>query len=549
MITYEKMISGYEDSIETFYKHAGDMSDISTYAHHRGDCEYILRHWHNSKQNLFKMLGENLIISKPIEFSKNVEIIETEMYQMINNHRDFVCKFQAALERALNIENPWNLYGWQYANMTPNEKFYFTVRQSLNEVSLIENRISSTVKATVLGNTISLSEGQKIIRALGKLATILGLQSEFESFRIAHSNVLNQRKLTGTLHLSIHPLDFATASDNAADWSSCMSWYNSGCYRLGTVEMMNSPIVLCAYLASDKTRMDDLDWNSKKWRTWIIVDRNALLVNKHYPYHNDELGRACFDWVRELAAENLGWTYEEPVDDFEQGNGGMYFTTNFMYNDIEHNSDFLMSYGVDAMDGGIEINYSGVANCMWCGAIIDFDSYSHDDCAGTLTCEDCAAYSRCSDCGDILREGEGIWGPDDNLYCEDCYSTLFTHCDACNEIVDRCRCNTVRVYWEPSVAYEKIDKLPDGPEKEFWASRHSLWRHNEYYSVCSDCFCDRDFDVEVDFKYCSDDNTYRPATKKAFIEYDYYAQQMILSNLNPAESEVIDAIYAASLEF
>ena len=37
-------------------------------------------------------------------------------------------------------------------------------------------------------------------------------------------------------------------SDNNSGWESCMSWRNNGCYRRGTVEMMNSPYVIVAYL-------------------------------------------------------------------------------------------------------------------------------------------------------------------------------------------------------------------------------------------------------------------------------------------------------------
>ena len=48
---------------------------------------------------------------------------------------------------------------------------------------------------------------------------------------------------------------------------------DEGSYRLGTVEMMNSPMVICAYL-SGKNQMDIngvYEWNSKKWRAWAIV--------------------------------------------------------------------------------------------------------------------------------------------------------------------------------------------------------------------------------------------------------------------------------------
>ena len=91
---------------------------------------------------------------------------------------------------------------------------------------------------------------------------------EFEDFRIKHSRILSEKEFIGRLSLSIHPLDFMTMSDNDSDWSSCMSWRTCGSYRRGTVEMMNSPCVVVAYLSASKPMVLDrgshFKWNIKK---------------------------------------------------------------------------------------------------------------------------------------------------------------------------------------------------------------------------------------------------------------------------------------------
>ena len=76
------------------------------------------------------------------------------------------------------------------------------------------------------------------MRVLSKIATAYNLPG-FEDFRIAQSLVTNQANLKGYITLSIHPLDYMTMSDNNCGWDSCMSWQEEGCYRQGTVEMMN----------------------------------------------------------------------------------------------------------------------------------------------------------------------------------------------------------------------------------------------------------------------------------------------------------------------
>ena len=41
-------------------------------------------------------------------------------------------------------------------------------------------------------------------------------------------------------------------SDNDYGWDSCMGWMNEGEYRLGTVEMMNSPCIVVAYIDGEE---------------------------------------------------------------------------------------------------------------------------------------------------------------------------------------------------------------------------------------------------------------------------------------------------------
>lgn len=120
------------------------------------------------------------------------------------------------------------------------------------------------------------------MKALKQLNGILHFMDddEFEEFRICQSMCTNTTALEGKLCLSIHPLDYMTMSDNACDWSSCMSWQEDGCYRMGTVEMMNSPCVIVAYLESSHPMYfsREATWNSKNGAPSILLLQILLLM-------------------------------------------------------------------------------------------------------------------------------------------------------------------------------------------------------------------------------------------------------------------------------
>ena len=74
-----------------------------------------------------------------------------------------------------------------------------------------------------------------------------------------------------------------TMSDNANNWSSCMRWtdrsggVDHGDYCAGTLECMNSPYIIIAYLHNPKHSFElslydcnDWQWNSKQWRELFI---------------------------------------------------------------------------------------------------------------------------------------------------------------------------------------------------------------------------------------------------------------------------------------
>ena len=271
------------------------------------DCDYILREWANKKQRLYKLLGNQLIYSQEVCIKAPIDLLKKEM-ERLTDYDSFT--------------------RWYYDFVWEIAKGDYDLRESLRRIVsdsfLAKNCVDQdTVKVTLVnGKTISAPQGSKPMKFLAKIAEAYNKMEEFEQFRLEHSRVLNTKELKGTLCLSIHPLDFMTMSDNASGWSSCMSWEESGCYRRGTVEMMNSTNVLVAYLASkDNMSIPGGTWNNKKWRELFIVD-DILTGVKGYPYQSDELVDMVLQIITDLAAKNINTEYEDetvkyiPFDEF-----------------------------------------------------------------------------------------------------------------------------------------------------------------------------------------------------------------------------------------
>lgn len=401
----------------------------------QGDEDNLLRFWKEAKSEyLYDLFGKEYIIHRPFVYTRNLEETRKDMEGIITHFAPFIDHITDKLCEALNIEG---YYSYNCRQASEPQRFVHFLHVILNnDLILYEGKIPNNYNATVVinGTRYQMCSGQKIMKFVGKVAAAVDLTEEFEQFRIAHSQILNQKQLHGELYLSIHPLDYATASDNESGWSSCMSWKEEGCYRLGTVEMMNSPMVICAYLASDHVHMniDGAPWPSKKWRAWIIVNEYGIFCNRNYPYDNNEISQAAIKWVSELAEKNLGWKYLPEIKtmyDWREDEYSFDYETNFMYNDVS--DEMYMMMGRESTKTYRMINFSGIANCMNCGQEIPF--YSHEDDSSTLCCPDCSHSFECSCCNCTLTDSSNFYyGPNDEILCEECYNENVSHCDICD---------------------------------------------------------------------------------------------------------------------
>lgn len=390
--------------------------------------EKLFAPWKEAKSEyLYKMFGEKLIISEEISYEKDKYELHSDfncVYNTINGVSNFLCSYRDDVHKHFRWSNFSHIL----------ERLSYTD-------SLVDNKYTEeTIEVPNPKNPnspIKLQNGSKITKFLRKYAEAYDI-ANYDIFINEYSKVMNSKKMTGNLCLSIHPLDYLTMSDNNCNWASCMSWKDSGCYRQGTVEMMNSPCVVVAYLESNKNKLrinDDFEWNSKKWRCLYIVTEEIITEILAYPYKQDVLTTAVLNRLKTLAETNLGWKYEDKLCERQWANFitatnkkvNFTFDTEYMYNDCENNGDKGWAFvAADIEDGeGVRINYSGVDECMVCGAI---NSIEHES---LVVCETHNGSIRCYECDSYLDEEDAYWVGDE-AFCEECYNEL-PECDICEE--------------------------------------------------------------------------------------------------------------------
>lgn len=448
-----------------------DYNSVNTYK--QASLDYILRAWDDDKHNLFKLLGNQLVVEKPVEFEKDADRVSAEIDVCLGtgDMHDFY------LLLSDKYESSHSFFSREHGSF----------RTLFRSDCLRDNRYNRTAFCITASSTtpegkklkINVLPGTKVMKVLSKMAKFYGITEEFEKFRIAHSQILNTKKTKGILCLSIHPLDYMTMSDNSYDWDSCMSWENDGCYRQGTVEMMNSPYVLVAYLKGEKPfKIGPREWGgNKKWRELQVVHPGFICNIKGYPYRSDALSDLVLEWLKELAITNLGWKFDYGFQQFNYGDRFEYadeksysFNLDFfrMYNDFDTaNTRHMIAVRSDYYDDDdYHTHYydlSGANICMCCGDHWDPAEGRED----MVFCWDCDPGPVCAECG------ENIYNPDDCYYVEGDYL-----CSECyHESAAWCAIDEERYYNSNLI---QIHLAAIDNEVEFYDDLNSITVHKRY---------------------------------------------------------------------
>ena len=291
---------------------------------------------------------------------------------------------------------------------------------------------------------MTIEPGQKIIKTIQKVLNFYGYDMSnglFEEFRNKVSNITTSSNIKSNLVFSIHPIDYMTMSDNDCGWSSCMSWKNNGMYSDGTIEMMNSNMIIVAYLESDNPFIvNNHIIPNKSWRTLLYVHKNILVAGKSYPYHNSELDKKVLEELYKLVNKNLKWDYKYKEQEYkdlysylpneeDQINNLcvskkqiVIVTGHAMYNDLLEDKDSVYFCYRNIPKKGMVLNASGKNTCLICGL-------QHYGTTSEKICNSCKENYSCCNCGNVdsSKKHFEIFVVNDNNYrvyreriCEHC---------------------------------------------------------------------------------------------------------------------------------
>ena len=416
--------------------------------------EVFINSWREGKERgiLPRVFGDTPILEKEISFSKSTDQIfdEFEAYIDANWNSDepamrfYHCFKDHIYNIRTIINNKYKKDEFEWGNCEE----YENLARLTNTWDIVENKFNGkTFSLTEEGKKVRIQRGEKMMRAIPKICDFFGWEDakkDFEEFRIFVSKLTNQKTLKGTLCLSIHPFDYMTMSDNGYDWSSCMSWLEDGCYKRGTLEMMNSPMVFIAYLKGEHPfcPCDGVEWTNKKWRQLFVANEELLASIKGYPYNNEALENEVMTWFKELAFERAGIVYQSHNYDYKKNTTSsiihlmdrpedtcvyISFSTYTMYNDFGCNGmvghrvafaqDFLDTEVKTGEQYNLYLNYSGTSECLGCGRPSDSVYYSNE---GQLICDCCEGRDhQCDCCGCYYSEDDLIYF-DGQFLCESC---------------------------------------------------------------------------------------------------------------------------------
>ena len=487
--------------------------------------QHFLRYWEYEKNRnplIASMFKNQLILSKRVHVSES----EEEIRERVNNilRGDDFYAFYHKLLTALKYYNEdlWSehqIHWPEHINYDlPNSVFHelnhnpdtklssvemFSIRDMIyNFCNTSDYYISNIYDGPTFTVAISkeknytLQVGAKTTKALLKLSKAIisycrdttnndscckEWEELIERMRISLSTIRNQASFNTQLCLSIHPLDYLTASENYNGWRSCMNIWD-GEYRRGVIEMMNSPYVIVAYTPSEheEVRLSTNFWNSKKWREFFIVHpTEGIFGIKGYPYWNSSLEDATLSWIKELLP-NQEYTDIIEYHIHEAKDAIITMPVNMccgpaMYNDFYGNNTYrcIVSTSGSLFKGEkTYIDYSGVTECLVCGEVGEFDNEA------SLTCYECCEYHTCCKCGETIMNTHDLVIFNGEDYCCSCYENL-PNCECCGEVYD---------IDSTGSAYDEIAIGISDEPNEYIPSRRIVDR-DERRAIRSFCIC------------------------------------------------------------
>lgn len=392
----------------------------------------VIDEWETRKKSkLLNLLNQELIVEKEICFSKTDDEIAEEIYAVNLPERIKNAFRKEFFNEEDNNFNPLVVSHTAKLMLHTITGGYVLAKGKIDRDYILEKPLPG-VKQT------KFQKGTKISRILRLL---IDDKEELEKILVEYSRFFNQAKLKGTLCISIHPIDYLTASLNKCNWRSCFN-LETGEWKSSLGGLMASPYTMIAYLkAKDDMDHNGFVWNNKRWRTYITIndglDINYFHIGKHYPYCNEELENELVNMMNDLLD-----------GEFKLHNASYNFYT-------QADEDGFYDDGVENVyvrEGLVELENCNIpvaeeVMCLCCG-----DIYTNND-SNTIYCDECypSYYTCCYECGEYITHndidnGYYYYAEDtDRYFCSYCGENKVNYCEHCGYDLENTSVHEVQI--------------------------------------------------------------------------------------------------------
>ena len=402
------------------------------------DTDELFARWYEAKRDYIEAFGGNLIWECPNKVT--FELSQADKKVRLD---DFINKISTTFgnDALANF-------------LEDNREGFFT-----NEV------VESGFIHVGTGDVVEIPTGMKLIKAFKYFEndpiTLKDLQTHA-------SMIIQEDKVTGTLCISVHPLDFLSSSENTYNWRSCHAL--DGEYRAGNFSyMMDKSTIMCYLKGADNAKLpnfpDTVRWNSKKWRMLLFFSDHwdVMFAGRQYPFfsktaldiiaihlknklttgywsewHNDELKSFTYSENNHMDGGSLMWNYiclnnelYKTVDIIQDGKYSLHF------NDLLRSSCYTPYYSFKyyrPIGETPKVHVGAAAPCLMCGR-------SHMVSTDSLLCEECEldfgdsqddryGYCDCCDRRMVIDDAHFIESAG-QLVCEWCYDSMVTSRENC----------------------------------------------------------------------------------------------------------------------
>ena len=412
-----------KQQVKSVIEYSQDLEDLNV--------DTLIDNWYAAKHKYIEKFGQELIKTVP----EKVQFVMTPEEQMgrIDNFISFIA------------DHTYNLSLGEFVN---------SMRDCFFEN--LTNKDYEAPKGKVI------KKGTKLIKAFKYFESdpMFLAMAQNEA-----SELIQENKIEGYLHISVHPLDFLSVSENNYNWRSCHSL--DGDYSAGNLSYMCDSSTVVCYLDDGKNdkRLErfspDVLWNSKKWRMLLFFsnDTNMVFAGRQYPFSS----RAGLEMVKEkLLFNQYGDWYNDYIDKYNRNgksadiqlkrqyvpiDGRLIDMKELIHDNSElHFNDLLRStyyqYPYYAYkyspwfdrETGLTIfedtrfNIGSQVMCLKCGKYLIEESHS-------VVCNDCYYYDDdyyfCEYCGSRVEHDDVLFFEGDT-YCPECFYENVTYCRHCD---------------------------------------------------------------------------------------------------------------------